>query len=194
MIDLPDTAGSEKHGAGGEGLHRFAARIQHVKTEHPVVPLGHGVPAAAQPRLGDQFDGEMMLESGDIFVGGDGVEQRFFDRLARHVLHVENSALGVPALFAEGNASVVELREGHPAQGQFLDGGRTVAQDLAHRAFVAEPVARIERVGHVHFDVVGLRGHRGDAALGVVGVGLRRILFRDDRDAPAGFGHLDRKT
>ena len=69
---------------------------------------------------------------------------------------------------------------------------RALLDDAAHHVLPAKPRAGLERIAHVEVERVLVRGHAGDAALRVVGVRLRAVLLRDDRDRPA-LRHVERE-
>ena len=56
--------------------------------------------------------------------------------------------------------------------------------DRADDRFLAQAGAGLQRVAHVQLERILLARDRGDAALGVVGVGLRAVLLGDDGHAP----------
>jgi len=67
---------------------------------------------------------------------------------------------------------------------------RPVVDEYAHRVLVAEARAGVQCVGKMLIDRIGgnLTEHRGHAALGPPGRGLRDRAFGDDTDAQSGVG------
>src|SRR5262249_6282944 len=63
---------------------------------------------------------------------------------------------------------------------QFRDPGRSFFHDDSNDFFLAQARASFERVVDVHFKAILLRGHRGDAALGIVCIGFGAILLCND--------------
>ena len=79
----------------------------------------------------------------------------------------------------------VPLGKFHPQFDQLRNPRRAFPDDGADDLFLAQPRARRERVAHVRLKRILLARHRRDAALGVIGVRLRAVLFGDDGHAPA---------
>ena len=83
------------------------------------------------------------------------------------------------------SARRVALGKFHAQLDQFLNPRRAFLDDGADDAFLAQTRARRERVAHVQLERILLARHRRDAALRVIGVRLRAVLFGDDGHAPA---------
>lgn len=73
----------------------------------------------------------------------------------------------------------------HAEFDQLMDPRRTFLDDRSDHAFLAQSRAGQEGVANVQIEGILLARHRRDAALGVIGVGFRAILFGDDGDASA---------
>ena len=107
------------------------------------------------------------------------------------VLGVQDAPLGMAAFAAQvqfahaGGRRHFALGKLHAQVDQFGDARRAFLHDRAHDVLLAKARAGLERVAHVHFDGVLLAGDGGDAALRVIGVGLRAVFFGDDGDPPA---------
>ena len=126
----------------------------------------------------------MVLEYLDVRLRRDGGKQGPLDFPPRHVLRVQNAALGMPAfppqiqLPLPGDFALGEL---HPRFHQLGDPRRPFLDDGARHLFVAQPGPGRQRVAHVHFHRVLLAGDGGDAALRVIGIGLRARFLGDNR-------------
>ena len=144
---------------------------------------------------GDEVDGEVILEHGDIFVCADCGQQRAFDLAAGDVFGVQDAAFRVPSLPAKIEFAVtvtLTFGELHAELDQFLDAGRAFLDNAAHDLLIAQPSSGGKGVAHVALERVLLACDGGDAALCVVGVGLGPAFLRDDRDG-AGVGDLESK-
>ena len=132
-------------------------------------------------------------------MAGDLLQQRPFDLHAGRVLEMEDPSFRVPALLAEiqfphaiGSRDFA-FGKFHPQVDQFRDAGGTFLHDRAHHRFVAKPCTCLQGVAHMHLHGVLLAGDGRDTALGVIGVGFRPVLFRDDRNPSVG-GHFIGKS
>ena len=168
----------------GEGLHLPGLLVEHIGPEALVVA------DVAELLAGDEVDGQVVLEDRDVRLLGDRRQQGPLDLAAGDVLGVENAALGMAALLAEvqfaravgaGNLALGKL---HAQLDQLRNPRRAFLDDRADGGFLAQAGAGLERVAHVQLEGVLLAGDGGDAALGVVGVGLGAVLLGDDRHAP----------
>ena len=133
----------------------------------------------------------MVLKNLDVRLARNGVQQRALDFATRHVLRVQNPPLGMAAfatkveLFAAVFTGRGAFGKFHAERDQLRDARRPFLDDRAHDVFLAQTRARRERVAHVRLEGILLARHRRDAALRVIRVRLRAILFGDDGHAPA---------
>ena len=72
----------------------------------------------------------------------------------------------------------------HAQLDEFRNARRAILYDRAHRRFLAQAGTGLECVAHVQLEGILFARDGGDAALGVVGIGLGAVLLRDDRNAP----------
>src|SRR5215469_14639282 len=133
----------------------------------------------------------MVLEDFDVWLAGHGIEQGAFDFTASDILRVENTAFGMAAFLAQIQLvaavvlRVVPFRKLHAELDELLDASGSFLDDGADDIFFAEASASFECIAHMHLEGVLTAGDRRDAALGVIGVRFRLVLFGDDGDAPA---------
>ena len=104
------------------------------------------------------------------------------DFAAGRVVCVQDAAGAVRALDGQrGRAVRIAIEPGAPRH-QFPDVLRTVFDEDLNGPFVAEPIPRRHRVGGVELGGI-IGAHRGsDPALGVAGVALARLRFRQDQN------------
>jgi hypothetical protein len=176
-----------QHGhAGGKRLDLAGGFVEDIR---PHATVG---PGPAQLPRRDEVDGEVVFEQGDVRLPRHGLEQGAFDFPTGHVAGVQDPALAVapftaqvqlpsPVLagrfaFAEPYAQLHEL--GNP--------GRPFLDDRSDDLLLAQPGPGVERVPHVQFEGILFAGDRGNAALGIVGVGFGAIFLGHDGDAAVG--------
>ena len=80
--------------------------------------------------------------------------------------------IDLPADFVEFRAPLEQLS----------DKLGTLPHDQLHDVGVADAAAGRQRVGDVGFEAIGLFKYRGDAALGVPGIGIGKRAFADEYD------------
>ena len=149
----------------------------------------------------------VAIEETNAFNGAAGHEQVGHQRMIDHVdgrqcphplpQHAANLAAGgiagmehaphaVSRLAPERRAAaLVAIEAGTPLQ-QLADVSRSLLNQHAHRALVAQPVAGAHGVGGVKRRRIVLTERRRDAALRVPGVAFRRRRFGQDQDAAGG--------
>ena len=158
--------------------------VEHIDPEAAVVA------DVAELLARDQVDRQVVLEDRDVRLLGHRGQQGALDLAAGDVLGVEDAALGMAALSAEVQlaravgAGNLALGKVHAQLDQLRNPRRAFLDDRADGRFLAQARAGLQRVAHVQLEGVLLAGHRRDAALGVVGVGLGAVLLGDDRHAP----------
>ena len=96
---------------------------------------------------------------------------------------MEDAPHGVSALAAEVPGAVLALREAHAAGDEVVDAAARLGHDAAHHGLVAEPGAGHKGVLDVRLLAVSRVGHAADAALGEVGVAVRKPPLGDENDA-----------
>ena len=127
----------------------------------------------AQMVLGEDFHGKMVFKHVDIGVVLDGLDERYLDFVTGVVGMVQDAEFAVTALAVQVKLALLVAVKVHAPPQQCLDLVRRLGDDFLHGFGVVEPVARNHRVVDVLVKVVHFHvGHRGDAALGEVGVGL----------------------
>ena len=97
-VDLAGAAGGQQGRAGEEGVHAAAADVQHVGAPDAVVAVAD---RAAEARLEDQVDRQVVLEDRDPRVGAAALEQALLDLAAGGVLRVQDAPARVAPLHAE---------------------------------------------------------------------------------------------
>jgi hypothetical protein len=183
-IDLAAAAGGQKHQAGGEGFHLAGLLVKDISAQ---APDGAGIEQLAHFLGGDQINGDVVFKNLDVGLGGDGGEQGPLDFAAGHVLGVEDAALGMAAFPPQIQLAFAvdfALGELHPDFHQFGNARRPFLDDDADDVFVAQPGPGGQRITHMDFRGVLFAHDGGDAALGVIGVGLGAGFFGDNGDAP----------
>ena len=165
---------------GEEGVYLARLLVQHVGA----VALDAGRVARdddAQVVLGDDFHGVVVGEDGDVGVTADGLDEAGLNLGAGVVLVVQDAELTVPPLLVQVEGAVVALVEVHAPADEFLYLGGRALHYLFHGGAVAYPVARNHCVLNVFLEVVYRQvGHRGDASLGEVRVGLFHACLADE--------------
>src|SRR6266496_1496944 len=108
-------------------------------------------------------------------------QQGVFDLFPGYVLHMQNPALGMTALFAKiklamsGNLTFIELQT---ELSQLADALRTFSHNRAYDSFVTQTRSRLKRVTHMQFKRIFIARHAGDPALRPSGVCVRAFAFR----------------
>ena len=111
--------------------------------------------------------------------------ERPLELLARGVpVGVEDALLAVGRLPREVKLAVLPVEPGTPFD-ELENRPGALLHEHADGGLSAEPVPGFERVLQVLFGRVALGERRGDAALGVLGVGFPQAVLRGDEDAPA---------
>src|SRR5213079_3359698 len=108
-------------------------------------------------------------------------QQGVFDLFPGYVLHMQNSALGMTALFAKiklamaRNLTFIELQT---ELSQLADALRTFGHNRAYDCFVTQTGSRFKRVTHVQFKRIFIARHAGNPALRRSGVCIGAFAFR----------------
>ena len=182
-VDLAGPSRGKERDAGGEGLHRAALDVQHVRAQAAVFVelfLQH-------LRLGDEVDGDMVFVDGDVVVRQGRLDQGALDLAAGDVLGVQDAPLAVPPLAGEVvRLAARVLGELDPPLDQVGDHLGAVLNHTAHHLFVADAGAGHQGILDVGVEGVLGRGDRGDPPLRVVGGGLRYIAFGEQGNGPVG--------
>lgn len=171
-VDLSGTTGSQDGGPGQEGLDATCLLIQCIG---PVTGDARGDPGdvVAQMVLGDQINGEVMFEDGDVGVATGLFQQGALDLPSGEVLVVEDAILGVASLPAQVIPLLSVLIEpGAP----FDDLAHPVGAFIHHGLDgidVAQAVTGIQGVGNVLVEGIFFQIPYGSyATLGVAGIAL----------------------
>jgi len=147
-----------------------------------------GAQTVDRPPLGvflqNQVDADVIFINPDVFQRGDLFMQRPFDFLAGEVFGMKNPAAMVAPFLAQviKVGRLFRFREIDAPFDQLLNARRRFPHDKLNDVLPAEACAAFQRVADVLFKAVGLVRYRGDAALGIVGVGFRFFLFGDNGD------------
>ena len=179
-VDLAGAAGGEDRRPGGDGADLAVALVEHVRAEarRLAAVAGHV----------EQVDREVILEDRDVGVALDRGQERSLDLAAADVLVVDHAAPAVAALAGQvERAGGVAIEVGAERE-QLLDRGRALGDDALDHLAIAQAIADHQRVGDVLLERVVVGQHRGDAALGPVGVGVAGRALGDDGDPAVGGG------
>ena len=182
-IHLAAAARCQKHVRGGKCVNIAAPFLEHIHPKAAVWPIAPDLSG------GDEIDRDMVFKYLNVRLGGHRREQGPLDFAARDILRVQDAPLGMAAFFAQVKFAPARLRhlplgKTPPQLDQFSDARRALLDDGAHHVLFAESRPRFQRIAHVHLERILLARHRGDAALGIIGVRFSAVLFRDDGDAP----------
>ena len=111
----------------------------------------------------------------------DGLDEAGLYLCARVVLVVQDAEFRVTALAVQVEGAVLLLVEVDAPLDEFLDLSGGVAHHFLHGGAVADPVARYHGVFDVLLEVVHRQvGHRSDATLGEIRVGLFHAGLADE--------------
>src|SRR4029450_10228633 len=108
-------------------------------------------------------------------------QQSVFDLFPGYVLHMQDAAFGMTALFAKiklamsRNVTFIEL---HTEPCELADTFRPFGHNRAYDCFVTQTGSRFKRVTHVQFKRVLVAGHASDSSLRPSGVCVRALPFR----------------
>ena len=186
-IDVAAAARRHDGGLGEHGLYLVGLLVENVGPEAGQPP-GVARDELAQMVLGQQVDGEMVLQHRNIGVAADRFDERPFDLGAREVFVVEDAVFAVAALAVELETSVGGLVEARAPRDQVADAVGGLAHHQLHRFLAALACAADQRVMDMLLERIRGVGHRADAPLGIVGVALFHFALRHDDDMPVGGG------
>ena len=140
-IDLAGAAGGQHGMLGGKGSNLAAGLVEHIGAMAGVV---------LKPELvaGDQVDGDVVFQQGDVGMAPDLFRQRGLHRVAGGVGGVDDAAVAVAAFARQvvAGAIVGVPGERYALFDQPFDGGPAVFHDEAGGFFVAQPGAGDQRV------------------------------------------------
>ena len=149
----------------------------------------------AQVVLGDDFDGEVMVEDVYVRMALDGSDEAGLYFRSRVVLVVQYAEFRVSAFAVQVKFARFVFVEFHSPADELLDLRGRAAHDHLHGRTVVDPVACHHRVVDMFLEIVHLEvGHRGDASLRKVSVGFFQLRLADDGDGLAFFGHFQGKA
>ena len=131
-----------------------------------------------------------MLEQIHSLLGDVGQES-VFNRLARQVLGVQNASLAVPSFLAKRKAAVFQTGKGNPQINQILDPVGSVPQDFLNDFAITKPVPGFQRIVDVLVQVIACGSDRRNTSLGIVGVGFRLVLLRENRNPVTRLGDFE---
>jgi hypothetical protein len=184
-------AGRQQRDPRLEAVDGSAVGVEHVG------PEGSVLAGASDLLRGEEIDGAVILEHGDVGVGSGVLQQHLLDLPPGGVAMVEDTAMGVPPLSAQvefrlarGSVAARGIEDGAQVE-QRLDHGRTPLDHVPHHVLVAEAIPRGHGVARVVFEGIVLREDAGDPALGLVGGRVGGLLLGDQRDRPV-LGHAQR--
>ncbi|MCY1422382.1 hypothetical protein D9M71_380590 [compost metagenome] len=165
-VNLGRTTGGEDHKAGAVGIDFAGAAIEHIGAEAAIT-------FESQAFLGNQVNRNPLLQQFDVRSFPGLVEQGGENGSAGGIGGVDDAPMAVTALAGE-----VELEpaifvtrlfiagKGHALVDQPLNRFPAVLDGKAHRVFMAQAAAGIERVIDMGFNGVGVVQHGRNAALG----------------------------
>ena len=183
LIDHPHAAGGHHRHLGQHGGYVVSGRVEDVGAVAGDV-IGATGDLDAEVVLGDDFEGNAVLENLDVLVPLGGLDEFLLNLVAGDVLMVEHSELGVAALLGEGEAAVLVLVEIDAPLHEFHHPLGGLAYGEFHNMAVGELVAGHHRVLNMLLVRVGLVNHGGDAALGVAGGALVDFRLGDHAHLP----------
>ena len=125
-----------------------------------------------------------MLQNRDIRVRPGRFDQCPLDFFARQVGRVDNAAARVPAFAPQRQLPVLFAVEVRPKLHQLADPVRPFVDQHPHRIFMAQPRPGDQRVLHMQLRVIVRAHDPGDPALRPVGIAVRPVFLRDQRDPP----------
>jgi hypothetical protein len=152
------------------------------RTQAAGYPLGAGSLEAEFPAE-DQIDGQVVLGDRDGWMLPATVQQGALEHAPGQVLAVQDPAAGMAALAAQivgGIGLVAGPLEAGAGLQQAVDQARAGLHHAPDDLFTVQAVAGDQGVADVQVEMVQRREDRRDAALGVVGVALLRVLLGDD--------------
>ena len=166
------------------GVHLSRLGVKDVGTEAFDVGCASGH-TDAEVVLGDDFDGEVILQNLDVGTTAHGSHESALDFGTRVVGVVQDAEFGVSAFAVQVELSVGVLVEVDAPLDEFLNLCRGIAHHLFHGFAVADVVARNHCVLNVLFKVIDQQvGDAGDAALRFGCVCLLECGLADDGDFP----------
>ena len=182
-VDLGRPAGGQRGEAGAKGVDLAAGTVEHIGPQAALAGL-------AQAPFGDQVDRHALFQKLDVRALAGLLQQRGENRRASGVGRVDDAPVAVAAL-----AGQVELEAAFIDAGLFVTGKRhalvdqpldrlaTVLDRIAHRVFMTQPAAGIERILHVGLYRVGVVEHGGNTALCPEGRAVGQLAFAQYGDA-----------
>jgi hypothetical protein len=137
--------------------------------------------------MGDEINGDMVLEQVDIGMGPDLLQQGALHLPAGHVLGVDDPVAGMAAFTAEvetlGWRIAVTAEADTPAD-QRLNAPRAFFDNQVDDVGMAETGARGQSVLDVKIERVITIEHGRNTALGLIGIALHGLFFGNQRDTP----------
>src|SRR5450830_1617513 len=162
---------------GAVGVDFAAVAVEHVGAEAALA-------RQAQAFLGDQVDGDPLLQQFDVRALAGLFEQGLEDRGPGGVGGVDDAPMAVPAFAGqvELEAAVISARviitgKRHTLVDQPLNGFAAMFDGKAHRVFVAQAAAGVEGVIDVGLHRVGVVQYGGNTALGPERRAIGQVAF-----------------
>ena len=144
-----------------------------------------GTDAAAALAVNDKADRARTIRCPNVGQSRRPPPQHATDLPAGRIVGVQHAPRAVRALDRQRRIAVGVAVEGGAPLHQLADVAWPVADEHFHRARVAQPVAGRHRVGGMQRGRVAGSNRGCDASLGIAGVALARLRFRQDRSDPA---------
>ena len=168
-VDLP-RASRREHGMARENRDdAIREPIERIAAENP------------PPGIDDEIDRETVLSGRDASIRANRIEQRRFELAPDDVAAMHDPRRRMPPFAGERERiAALGLAEAHAEIHEIPDPVRPLADHDLDRFALAEPLPRLERIGHVPFERVLLERHGRDPALRVVRVALGDLLLRHD--------------
>ena len=98
-VYLANPTGGEQYSRRPQRLDSTRFSLQGIQAQQSILLAGH-IFSLGQPAIGDQVNGVMVFEQGDVRASSDRAEQGRFDSFPSGIGDVQNAPLGMTALAA----------------------------------------------------------------------------------------------
>ncbi|MCY1533852.1 hypothetical protein D9M68_692010 [compost metagenome] len=181
-VDLGRAAGGEHGEARPVGIHFSAGAVEYVGAQAALA-------FQAELALGDQVDGDPLLQQQDVRPLPGLLQQGIEDGCASGVGGMDDAPVAVAALAGEMELETAILArvlviagEGHALVDQPLDGCTAMLNGEAYGVFPAQAGPGDQGVFDMGIDRVGVVQHRGHAALGPIGRTIAEVGLAQHHD------------
>jgi hypothetical protein len=131
----------------------------------------------AQVVLGQQIDGEVVLQNGDILMLANSLNEGTLDLGTRQVLMVKDAVLGVTTLTVQIKATILSLVETHTPTYKFCCRLGSLTHNDLHSLAIAATGAANKRIFDMLLEGIGLVGNRADSSLCIVSITLDKFTL-----------------